>query len=266
MRPPTSGTTGQEADVKIHSPAEGYTGTDVYGETVLQFEDGVADFDGDLPPGVKMYLEGRGYGFGSKKAEAPAETPEPADPREIGDGSGVEAMGTRLRDAAVDPQPEDFLAPINAGQENPHGSKVVSPEIHASGPSGIVPGNVFVEDPEKQEQREKEYAEARLIEQVPAAEAVDRMVPDIDDHGPLGLSDPGSVEQGIEGAKEVAAAEAEAEKAREESGDVRTPDSVSPDTVPATPETIEPTRAKPAAAKKAAAKRATAKKSTAKKS
>src|SRR5690349_2351067 len=104
--------------MKIHSPAEGYTGKDQYGETVLEFEDGVADFDGDLPYGVRMYLEGAGYGFGNKKPTRP-EAPEPPDPREVGEV----VSGTRLRDAAVDPEPSDFLAPTNAGEGNPHGPK-----------------------------------------------------------------------------------------------------------------------------------------------
>lgn len=54
------------------------------------------------------------------------------DPRDVAD----ERIGTRLRDAAVDPRPGDFLPPTNAGEPgelgNPHGPSVVSPEIHAS--------------------------------------------------------------------------------------------------------------------------------------
>jgi len=47
--------------MKIHSPAKGYTATDVYGTTSLHFEDGVATFEGDLPPGIRQYLAGAGY-------------------------------------------------------------------------------------------------------------------------------------------------------------------------------------------------------------
>lgn len=197
--------------MKIHSPAEGYTGKDQYGETVLDFKDGVADYDGDLPDGVRQYLVGRGYGLGSNKTTQP-EPVEVADPRDV----ETEVVGTKLRDAAVDPKPEDFLAPTNAGEGNPHGPEVVSPEIHASGPAGILPGNVFVEDPAKQEKRETDYAKARLVDQVPAPEAVADAVPDIEDFGPLGLSDPGSVTQGVEAAKEVAEAESEDEKSEEQ--------------------------------------------------
>lgn len=188
--------------MKITSPAEGYTAKDQYGSVVLDFKDGVAEHDGDLPAGIRQYLQGAGYGIGSSNPKRP-EVPEVPDPRDIEDG----VVGTRLRDAAVDPRPDDFLAPVNAGEGNPHGPEVVSPEIHASGPAGIRPGEVFVEDAEKQDKRESEYAKARLIEGATAAEANAAEVPDMDDHGPLGLSDPGSVRLGVEGAKEVAAAE-----------------------------------------------------------
>ena len=220
--------------MKIHSPAEGYTGTDRYGDVVLSFEDGVADFDGDLPPGVRQYLTGAGYGLGSSKPKQP-EPVEVPDPRDYDEPS---AVGTRLRDAAVDPKPQDFLAPVNAGEANPHGPEVVSPEIHASGPAGIRPGQVFVEDVDKQEAREKAYAEARLIDQTPAGEAVKAEIGDVEDFGPLGLSDPGSVQQGVEAAKEVAAAE----RADGDAEDA------------------------PAPAKKVAAKKASAKKTAAKRS
>lgn len=193
--------------MKITSPAEGYTAKDRYADVVLDFKDGVAEFDGDLPPGIRQYLQGAGYGLGSSKPRRP-ELIEVSDPRDIEDG----IVGTRLRDAAVDPQPEDFLAPINAGEANPHGPEVVSPEIHASGPAGIKPGNAFVEDPAKQEAREKAFASARLIEGVTAAEANKAEVLDIDDRGPLGLSDPGSVEQGVAAARENAKAEVVEEK------------------------------------------------------
>lgn len=211
---------------KVEAPNKNYNGPGP-GGTV--FEDGVANTDDDA---ALNYFRSAGYKVSGTVDNPVEESPEPADPREVGD----EVMGTRLRDAAVDPEPEDFLAPINAGEDNPHGSKVVSPEIHASGPQGLRPGEVFVEDIEKQEQREKEYAEARLIQRTPAPEVVANEVPDIEDKGPLGLSDPGSVAQGVEGAKQVKAEGKEAAKA----------DSDTEDEKPAT---------KKAAAKKSAAKK-----------
>jgi hypothetical protein len=47
--------------MKITSPDSTHQGVDHYGATALQFVDGVADFDGDLPPGVRQYLVGAGY-------------------------------------------------------------------------------------------------------------------------------------------------------------------------------------------------------------
>jgi hypothetical protein len=138
--------------MKIKSPATNYTGNDAYGATVLEFKEGVAEVD-DLPAGVRLYLQGAGYGIDADPEEP--ETTEPADPREVTE----ERLGTPLRDAAVDPKPEDFLAPTNAGKANPHGPDVVSPEIHAS--QGVRPvkgGEVHVGEPAKQDAAETEHA------------------------------------------------------------------------------------------------------------
>lgn len=205
---------------KVEAPNKDYNGP---GPGDAVFEDGVAHADDEA---ALNYYRSAGYSV-SGKVENPIESPEPPDPREVTET----VIGTRLRDAAVDPEPTDFLAPVNAGKGNPHGSDVVSPEIHASGPSGIRPGEVFVEDAGKQEKRESDFAAARLVENAPAAEANAAEVPDLDERGELGLSDPGSAEAG-----KVAASEESAT-----------------DTVPAP--------AKRAAAKKTTAKRAAAKKS-----
>lgn len=176
---------------KVEAPNKEFNGPGPGGVT---FENGVADVEDET---ALNYYRGAGYRV-SGKVDNPIETPEPPDPREV---TQVD-LGTRLRDAAVDPEPEDFLAPINAGKENPHGSKVVAPEIHASGPAGIRPGEVRVEDAGKQEKREKAFADARLIQHKTAEAAVNAEVPDVDDRGDLGLSDPGSSEAGKRGAKE----------------------------------------------------------------
>ncbi|RBY94828.1 hypothetical protein DQ244_06090 [Blastococcus sp. TBT05-19] len=51
------------------------------------------------------------------------------DPRDVQDIQ----IGSRLRDAAVDPKPGDYRAPVNAGKPgeagNPHGSNVYSLEV-----------------------------------------------------------------------------------------------------------------------------------------
>lgn len=82
-----------------------------------------------------------------------------ADPRDIQNPTWV---GTRLRDAAVDPRPGDFLPPVNAGKSgeegNPHGPNVYSPEIHAS--QGIRPVRPGVVSPDAAVQSTEESAHA----------------------------------------------------------------------------------------------------------
>ena len=170
---------------KVEAPNKEYNGTGPGGAV---FENGVAEVEDE---NALNYYRGAGYTV-SGKVESPVESPEPPDPRKVSD----EVVGTRLRDAAVDPEPGDFLAPTNAGKGNPHGSSVVSPEIHASGPAGIRPGEVFVEDAAKQETRETEFAVARLVEQIPAPEVIKAEISDLDDRGEIGLSDPGSADKG----------------------------------------------------------------------
>lgn len=168
--------------MKITSPANDYTGTQVYGDTVIEFKDGVADVD-ELPAAVRSYMSGAGYGIGKTKAVEP-DVPTPADPREV-EGSVV---GTRLRDAAVDPRPGDFLPPTNAGKPgeagNPHGPNVVAPEIHASAGQAVVPGPVgryevadageltVVSDTDAQQARETEFAERSLVGNEPVPDVL----------------------------------------------------------------------------------------------
>jgi hypothetical protein len=143
--------------VKINHPIEGHNGKTTVGPFTLVFTDGVAEHDG-LNKGAKAYLKRKGYGFGSRKGKAPeAETPQPLDPRTV----STEKVGDPVRDAAVDPREGDFLAPTNAGEANPHGTEVVSPEIHASqGVRPVKPGVVHVGDPAKQDEAEKAHAAA----------------------------------------------------------------------------------------------------------
>lgn len=130
----------------------------------------VADFNGEVvgvsfhkgrgtttDPKALAYFRRHGYGIGGAR---PAADPEPPDPRHIGDnGDGIEVLGTRLRDAAVDPRPGDYLPPTNAGEANPHGPLVVSPEIHGSqGVRPVRPGAVEVTNPAVQEVAETTHA------------------------------------------------------------------------------------------------------------
>lgn len=176
---------------KIESPNKGYNGP---GPGDAVFKDGVANTDDEA---AINYYRGAGYTVDGKSAEQP-DTTEPPDPRKV----NTELVGTALRDAAVDPESEDFLPPTNAGKDNPHGSTVVAPEIHASGPKGIRPGETFVEDTGKQAERETAFAEARLTQGRTAAQANEAEVPDTDARGELDLSDPGSAKAGKQAAQE----------------------------------------------------------------
>lgn len=79
------------------------------------------------------------------------------DPRTVTD----EQIGTRLRDAAVDPRPTDFLPPTNAGVAgelgNPHGPTVVSPEIHGSESVGTIRPGLVASDPAVQSEELTEH-------------------------------------------------------------------------------------------------------------
>lgn len=103
--------------------------------------------------------------------------PEPADPRELADGGKVH-LGPRLRDAAVDPQTGDHLVPTNAGQDNPHGRRVVAPGLHgARGTGPIRPGPVS-DDPAQQDADERELTEAIYVNGELVQDAVAAVAPD----------------------------------------------------------------------------------------
>lgn len=82
------------------------------------------------------------------------------DPRDVTDVQ----IGTSLRDATVDPRPDDFLPPTNAGEPgelgNPHGPTVVSPEIHASEGVRPVRPSAVSSTPATQSADETEHAQA----------------------------------------------------------------------------------------------------------
>ncbi|MDI6101239.1 hypothetical protein QLQ12_21735 [Actinoplanes sp. NEAU-A12] len=67
---------------------------------------------------------------------------------------------------------------MNAGQADPRGPDVVSPEVHAApGPTLLVPGPVL-DDPAGQQARESAAAEQALIEQRPIGEVVQALAED----------------------------------------------------------------------------------------
>lgn len=130
------------------------------------FRDGVVETDNAA---VIAYCRGAGY-------EVDGATDNPAAlPRVEVDSSRTHTvLGTPLRDAATDPRPDDFLAPVGAGAGDPHGPTVASPQIHASGTTPLVPGPV-PDDTNAQQDRESTAARLALIEQAPAGEVVDQL-------------------------------------------------------------------------------------------
>lgn len=134
---------------------------DFTGEVVgVSFKDGKGS---TTDPKALAYFRRHGYGVDSP-------TPESPDPRKVGFlGSGIEQVGTHLRDAAVDPRPSDYLPPTNAGEANPHGPEVVSPEIHGSEGVRPIRGGPVPTEPAVQEAAETSHA-AEVTEVEPSTE------------------------------------------------------------------------------------------------
>lgn len=178
--------------MKITAPAAANMGGERlnhYGPVPLLFKDGVADFDGELPVGIEAYLKANGYGIDGDATPPEAEAGVTVDSRTV----GVEQVGSPLRDAAVDPQPGDFLPPVNAGEGDPHGPTVASPGVHAEGERVVAAGPVST-DPDVQTANEQRLAEKLLVE----GEAVVPVEPGdfLDEGGLLALSDPASAAEG----------------------------------------------------------------------
>lgn len=167
--------------ITIHAPVDDFAGK-VAGVT---FDDGVAIVERANVSAVS-YFRRHGYGLGAPPV---AEKPDVVDPRELGDGTVV--TGTRLRDAAVDPAPGDFLPPTRAGDANPHGPEVVAPGLHAVPPGPVVPGPVSP-DPAVQQGLETAVADAVLVEGADVG-VVTRVAANANrpDRGPLDLGDVG---------------------------------------------------------------------------
>jgi hypothetical protein len=106
---------------RITTPVPGYSGQ---GPGNLHFNNGVAETDDEA---IIAYCRGAGYGIDGEPPKR--EQPQPPDPREVTDT----VIGAPVRDAAVDPRPGDFRAPVNAGQANPHGPDVYAPGLPGGG-------------------------------------------------------------------------------------------------------------------------------------
>ncbi|MFJ4852399.1 MULTISPECIES: hypothetical protein [unclassified Streptomyces] len=124
---------------RITTPVPGYSGQ---GPGNIMFQDGVGESD---DPAIIAYCEGAGYGIDGEPPKR--EVPEPPDPREV----TTTVIGTRVRDAAVDPRPGDFRPPVNAGEANPHGPEVYAPGLPGGGLQPSAPPLSSDEAPDVQE-------------------------------------------------------------------------------------------------------------------
>jgi hypothetical protein len=106
---------------RITTPVPGYSGQ---GPGNLHFNNGVAETDNEA---IIAYCRSAGYGIDGEPPEP--EKPEVPDPREV----TTTVVGAPARDAAVDPRPGDFRAPVNAGEANPHGPEVYAPGLPGGG-------------------------------------------------------------------------------------------------------------------------------------
>lgn len=156
---------------KVYAPNEKFNGV----RAGVAFSKGVGEMDADDKL-AKAFFERHGYGIGKKPDEQ-------LTPRERAAQAHAEATtaphhpaASRLRDAAVKPEERDFLPPTNAGKEDPHGPLVVAPEIHHDGPAGLRPGDVHVDDPDRQSAEETALAEKILVDGQDKTDAVREVV------------------------------------------------------------------------------------------
>ncbi|MBM9621024.1 hypothetical protein ACFQ60_22425 [Streptomyces zhihengii] len=106
---------------RITAPVRDYSGP---GPGGIMFSEGEAETDNEA---VIAYCRGAGYGI-DEDPPAPA-VPSVPDPRDV----ATTVVGGPLRDAAVDPRPEDFRPPVGAGDGNPHGPDVYAPGLPGGG-------------------------------------------------------------------------------------------------------------------------------------
>ncbi|MEU3255856.1 hypothetical protein [Streptomyces sp. NPDC006997] len=119
---------------RITTPVPGYSGQ---GPGTLHFNQGVAETDDEA---IIAYCRSAGYGIDDEPPER--QQPQAPDPREV----TTTVVGAPVRDAAVDPRPGDFRAPVNAGQANPHGPEVYAPGLPGGGLQPTAPPAESVPD------------------------------------------------------------------------------------------------------------------------
>jgi hypothetical protein len=163
---------------KVYAPVRDFSGPGAGG---VIFKDGVAEITSEP---LLSYFRAAGFGI-----DRPAPLPGVDEHLRNADARDYAApimVGTPLRDAAVDPHPDDFLAPTNAGEADPHGPLVVAPGIHAVGPKPIAAGPVPGET-KAQDIRETALAQAVLVEDQPATIVANPFLPS--EEGGAGLGE-----------------------------------------------------------------------------
>jgi hypothetical protein len=122
--------------VKIEAPNRGHNGL----TAGVQFKDGVGHTDDER---IADWFRNRGYTVDGQTRTDVAPPPGRLQTPDV-DARDVTAqlVGSPLRDAAVDPRPQDYLPPVHAGEADPHGPTVIAPQVHASGEETPRPGPV----------------------------------------------------------------------------------------------------------------------------
>lgn len=212
------------ATIEVRAPNVGYTGL----SAGVAFAEGVAQVD-PANRAALSYFRNAGYVVDGVDYA-------PVEPIETVLTPGMSANPDGIirqpwsNDAAImanagGPDSDAFMPPTNAGLADPHGPLVVSPGLHAVPPAPIVPGPVGGDGiTGNQEQRETLVASAVLVDRQLVPDVMDAvaqsyigggdgaLVDTIDDPssisaavkadraapaGPLGLSDPASVREGV---------------------------------------------------------------------
>ena len=150
---------------KVYAPNQNFSGV----RAGVAFSKGVGEMDSDDKL-ARSFFERHGYGIG-KKVETTTSRERALQAHAEATTGPHHPAASRLRDASVNPEKRDFLPPTNAGEADPHGPMVVSPEIHHDGPKGLKPGDVHVDDTDRQAADETELARRVLVEGEPKTEA-----------------------------------------------------------------------------------------------
>lgn len=199
--PPDGEDTGDTAQTwTIKSPNSDYNGLN----SSVQFRDGQGVTD---KQSVALRFESKGYTVTEGGELETNQVPQSIKPTPLAAPSSRDAAV--LGKAAQGPLSDAFMPPVGAGEgKDPHGTEVASPGLHAVPPAPILPGEVS-RDPDEQEAKESEAAQAVLIESQSLEDFQggpdflgDEDNGEAQPTGPLEMSDPASEGQGPDAADE----------------------------------------------------------------